>query len=51
MPSFSLKTYQSQALDALGLFLRQAQTAGLEMAWAAAMKREGIAGVPYRSDD
>ncbi len=51
MPSFSLKTYQSQALDALGLFLRQGQTAGLEMAWAAAMKREGIAGVPYRSDD
>ena len=51
MPSFSLKTYQSQALDALGLFLHQAQTAGLEMAWAAAMKREGIAGVPYRSDD
>ena len=51
MPSFSLKTYQSQALDTLGLFLRQAQTAGLEMAWATAMKREGIAGVPYRSDD
>jgi type III restriction enzyme len=51
MPSFSLKTYQSQALDALGLFLRQAQTSSLEMAWAAAMKREGIAGVPYRSDD
>ncbi len=51
MTAFSLKTYQSQALDALGVFLRQAQTSSLEMAWAAAMKREGIAGVPYRSDD
>ena len=51
MPSFSLKTYQTQALDALTLFLRQAETMGLEPAWAHAMAREGIAGVPYRAGE
>ncbi|MBK6650092.1 MAG: DEAD/DEAH box helicase family protein [Betaproteobacteria bacterium] len=51
MPTFALKTYQRNALEALTLFLRQSQTMGLEAAWAHAMKREGIAGVPYRQDD
>lgn len=51
MASFPLKTYQTQALDALTLFLRQAETMGLEPAWAHAMAREGIAGVPYRAGE
>jgi type III restriction enzyme len=53
MPSFALKTYQSTALDALTLFLRNASTMGLEAAWAYAMLREGGAnvGMPYRSDE
>ena len=51
MASFPLKTYQTQALDALTLFLRQAETMGLEPAWAHAMAREGISGVPYRAGE
>ena len=51
MASFPLKTYQTQALDALTLFLRQAETMGLEPAWAHAMAREGLAGVPYRAGE
>lgn len=49
---FKLKIYQSDALKALELFLQQAQTMGLEAAWAHAMQREGGApGVPYRADE
>lgn len=49
---FKLKTYQTNALDALTLFLQQATTMGLEAAWSHAMQREGgNAGVPYRSDE
>jgi type III restriction enzyme len=51
MASFPLKTYQTQALAALTLFLRQAETMGLEPAWAHAMVREGISGVPYRTGE
>ena len=51
MTALTLKNYQAQALDALTLFLRQAETMGVETAWAHAMQREGIAGVPYRSDE
>ena len=52
MSSFTLKTYQSDALGALELFLRQAETMGLEPAWAHAMRREGgKPGLPYRSDE
>ncbi|MES3014078.1 MAG: DEAD/DEAH box helicase family protein [Pseudomonadota bacterium] len=51
MASFPLKTYQTQALDALTLFLRQAETMGLEPAWMHAMAREGISGVPYRAGE
>ncbi len=49
---FKLKVYQSAALDALDGFLQQAQTMGLETAWAHAMQREGgTPGIPYRSDE
>jgi type III restriction enzyme len=49
---FKLKTYQTNALDALSLFLQQAETMGLEAAWAHAMQRDGgNAGIPYRSDE
>jgi type III restriction enzyme len=49
---FKLKTYQTNALEALTLFLQQADTMGLEAAWAHAMQREGgNPGVPYRSDE
>ena len=49
---FKLKTYQANALDALSLFLRQAQTMGLEVAWAHAIRRDGgNPGIPYRSDE
>ncbi len=49
---FKLKVYQSDALKALELFLQQAETMGLEPAFAHAMQREGGApGVPYRSDE
>ena len=51
MTSLALKTYQTQALDALTLFLRQTETMGLEAAWAHAMAREGVSGVPYRTDE
>ncbi|TAL64844.1 MAG: restriction endonuclease subunit R [Burkholderiaceae bacterium] len=52
MTTFSLKTYQSAALEAMALFLRQAETMGLEAAWAHAMQRDGgNPGVPYRSDE
>ena len=49
---FKLKSYQSDALEALSLFLRQAETMGLEAAWAHAMRRDGgNLGIPYRSDE
>ncbi len=49
---FRLKTYQSDALKALALFLQQAETMGLEAAWSHAMQRDGgTPGVPYRSDE
>ncbi len=49
---FKLKTYQTNALDALTLFLQQAATMGLEAAWAHAMQRDGgNTGIPYRSDE
>jgi type III restriction enzyme len=60
MAAFALKTYQQSALNALTLFLRQAGTMGLEVAWAHAMAREGTgavagqkarAGLPYRADE
>lgn len=52
MTTFTLKTYQSDALKALALFLLQAETMGLEAAWAHAMQRDGgNPGVPYRSDE
>lgn len=51
MPQFTLKTYQSQALDALALFLRQASSMGLEAAWAHSMARQQVTGVPYRTDE
>lgn len=52
MTDFALKTYQQTALDALGQFLRQASTMGLESAWAHAMQRDGgTPGVTYRADD
>lgn len=52
MTAFSLKTYQSDALQALELFLQQAETIGLETAWAHAMQRDGgRPGVPYRGDE
>jgi len=47
MTTFILKTYQSDALKALTLFLRQAETMGLEAAWSHAMQRDGgTPGVP-----
>ena len=57
MPAFSLKTYQSQALDSLERFLTQAATGSLTSAWAAEMARqaplaepgERVVTVPYRS--
>ena len=57
MTPFTLKTYQQSALAALGMFLRQAGTMGLEAAWAHAMAREDSgrgaskAGAPYRADE
>lgn len=56
MPAFSLKTYQSTALDALTVFLRNASTMGLEAAWAYAMRRDNggnaeRVSIPYRSDE
>jgi len=51
MPQFTLKTYQSLALDALTLFLRQASTMGLEAAWAHAMSRQQLPAIPYRADE
>ena len=51
MPQFTLKTYQSQALDELQLFLRQASTMGLEAGWAHSMARQQVTGVPYRADE
>lgn len=49
---FKLKTYQSDALRALELFLQQAETMGLETAWSHAMQRDGgRPGVPYRGDE
>ena len=57
MPAFSLKTYQTQALDSLERFLTQAATGSLASAWAAEMARqapppepgERVATGPYRS--
>ena len=57
MPAFSLKTYQSQALDSLERFLTQAAAGSLASAWAAEMARqapppepgERVVTVPYRS--
>ena len=49
--TLTLKTYQRKALDALELFLRQADDMGLAPAWAHAMQREGVQGVPYRGDE
>ena len=57
MPAFSLKTYQTQALDSLERFLTQAATGSLASAWAAEMARqaplpepgERVVTVPYRS--
>ncbi len=52
MTTLKLKTYQSDALKALTLFLVQAQTMGLEAAWSHAMQRDGgTPGVPYHSDE
>ncbi len=51
MTALILKNYQQSALDALTLFLRQAETMGLQAAWAHAMERAGVRGVPYRADD
>ena len=57
MTEFTLKTYQQSALTALGLFLRQVSTMGLEAAWSHAMARDGggqkggKAGAPYRADE
>ena len=58
MPAFSLKTYQTQALDSLERFLTSAAATGsLASAWAAEMARqapppepgERVVTVPYRS--
>ena len=57
MPAFSLKTYQTQALDSLARFLTQAATGSLTSAWAAEMARqapppepgERVVSVPYRN--
>ena len=51
MTTLLLKTYQKAALDALELFLQQADSMGLGPAWAHAMQRVGVAGVPYRGDE
>ncbi len=47
----TLKTYQEKALEALALFLRQAEGMGLGPAWAHAMQREKLPAVPYRGDE
>ena len=49
---FKLKTYQTAALEALELFLQQAETMGLETAWSHAMQRDGgRPSLPYRGDE
>ena len=61
MPAFSLKTYQSQALDSLERFLVSADNTGsLAAAWAAEMQRQSpgddssegarVVAAPYRAD-
>ena len=49
--TLTLKTYQTHALQALELFLLQADAMGLAPAWAHAMQREKSPGVPYRGDE